>query len=93
MSMEMVYRLNAGVQVRAEKFGLLFYDYRGPRLYFVPTKNLIDQKFFDGEQTAENLSATICDCHHQPSRSTRQWVRQVLTQLEQKELIHGQSIC
>ncbi|MGC8659757.1 MAG: mycofactocin biosynthesis chaperone MftB, partial [Desulfomonilaceae bacterium] len=31
------YVLAPGVNVRPEKFGLLFYDYRGPRLYFLPT--------------------------------------------------------
>ena len=36
----------AGVQVREEKFGLLFYNYRGPRLYFVPSKDLIDADFW-----------------------------------------------
>jgi putative mycofactocin binding protein MftB len=93
IEMKTVYRLNSGVQVRAEKFGLLFYDYRGPRLYFVPTKNLIDPAFFDGGQTVENLTASICACHRQPHRSSRLWVQQVLAQLEQKGLIHGQPIC
>ena len=91
--METVYSLNSGVQVRAEKFGLLFYDYRGPRLYFVPTKDLIGVDFFDGEQTAESLAEAICACCRQPRGSGRRLVRQVLQKLELKGLVHGQPIC
>ena len=87
------YHLREGVQVRKETFGLLFYDYRGPRLYFVPTKNLIENDFFNGAQTAEGLIESICTRHRQSRQSSQQWVLQVLTMLEQKGLIHEQSIC
>ena len=93
MDTEKLYHLSKGVQVRKEKFGLLFYDYRGPRLYFVPTKNLIENDFFNGAQTAEGLIESICTRHRQSRRSSEQWVLQVLNVLEQKGLIHGQSIC
>ena len=46
----MGYKLADGVQVREEKFGLLFYNYRGPRLYFLPTKDLIASDFFNGHK-------------------------------------------
>ena len=93
MDTEKSYHLREGVQVRKEKFGLLFYDYRGPRLYFVPTKNLIANDFFNGTQTAEGLMVSIQTRHSQSRQASQQWVTQVLTELEQKGLIHGQSIC
>ena len=89
MDMNKLYYLNDGVQVRKEIFGLLFYDYRGPRLYFVPTKNLIGNDFFDGSHTAEGLIESIRTRHRQSRQSSQQWVLQVLTMLEQKGLVHG----
>jgi len=52
---DQVYRLNQNVQVRAEKFGLLFYDRRGPSLFFVGSKNLIEPEFFEGKETPRGL--------------------------------------
>jgi putative mycofactocin binding protein MftB len=89
MNTKKSYHLREGVQVREEKFGLLFYDYRGPRLYFVPTKNLIGNDFFDGSHTAEGLIESIRTRHRQSRQSSQQWVLQVLTMLEQKGLVHG----
>jgi len=93
MATEKFYHLRKGVQVRKEKFGLLFYDYRGPRLYFVPTKNLIENDFFDGTKTTEELIESIRTRYGQSRQASQQWVTQVLSGLEQKGLIHGQSIC
>jgi putative mycofactocin binding protein MftB len=93
MDMNKLYYLNDGVQVRKETFGLLFYDYRGPRLYFVPTKNLIANDFFNGTQTAEGLMESIQTRHSQSRQASQQWVTHVLAELEQKGLIHEQSIC
>jgi len=87
------YHLRDGVQVRKEKFGLLFYDYRGPRLYFVPTKNLIENDFFNGTETAGRLIESIRTRHQQSLQASQQWVMQVLTTLEQKGLIHEQPVC
>jgi len=93
MDIEKSYHLRDGVQVREEKFGLLFYDYRGPRLYFVPTKNLIGNDFFNGSQSVEGLIESIHTRHRQSRRASQQWVMQVLTELTQKGLIHEQSVC
>ena len=93
MDIEKSYHLKDGVQVREEKFGLLFYDYRGPRLYFVPTKNLIGNDFCNGSQSAEGLIESIQTRHRQSRRASQQWVMQVLTELTQKGLIHEQSVC
>jgi putative mycofactocin binding protein MftB len=88
-----VYSLNKGVQVRRERFGLLFYDYRGPRLYFLPTKSLVDETFFNGTQTLTELVNSI----HASSQWPQNWIEerlgQIMNQLEAKGLIHGQSIC
>jgi putative mycofactocin binding protein MftB len=44
--MENCYKLAPGVQVRKEDFGLLFYKMKGPRLFFLPSKNLLEESFF-----------------------------------------------
>lgn len=93
MGTETVYSLTDGVQVRKEKFGLLFYNYRGPRLYFVPSKDLIDPKFFDGRSKADELIKNIHAAHPWPLDWVEKWVAQILTMLENKGLINGQSIC
>lgn len=88
-----VYRLNKGVQVRREKFGLLFYNYRGPRLYFLPCQDLVKDDFFDGTQPLSELVSAIMARHPWP----RPWIEErlgtIMGQLEAKGLIHGQSIC
>ncbi len=94
MNSAKVYRLAAGVQVRREKFGLLFYDYRGPRLYFVPSGDLIDSDFFTGRQSLHDLLAAFPAgvWGYSPAR-LRQRLQQVLEMLEAKGLIHGKSLC
>ena len=42
------YNLAPGAQVREEDFGLLFYNMHGPRLYFLASGNLLQEKFFQG---------------------------------------------
>ena len=41
------YCLAVGVQVRAEKPGLLFYSRKGPRLYFLSSGQLLAPEYFD----------------------------------------------
>lgn len=88
-----VYRLQEGVQVRREVFGLLFYDYRGPRLYFVPSRDLIDDSFFAGRQTEQELVESVA-----AGQPGNQWdiqgrIVQILEMLEGKGLVHGQPLC
>ncbi len=92
MSSDAVYRLADGVQVRREKFGLLFYDYRGPRLYFVPSGDLMEDRFFDGERTARELAESVCAKHDWPRRLTVGRVNRILELLKMKGLIHEQSL-
>ena len=89
----MGYKLADGVQVRDEKFGLLFYNYRGPRLYFLPTKDLITSDFFNGHKSASELIESICSQNMWPKVRVRDRIKQVLIMLEKKGLIRGQSIC
>lgn len=80
------YCLNKGVQVRREKFGLLFYNYRGPRLYFVPSQDLIEERFFSGSEPIEALV-----------KGAPSWIQErifeIMNRLEAKGLIHEQPIC
>lgn len=89
----MGYEPAAGVQVREEKFGLLFYNYLGPRLYFVPSKDLIDADFFNGRQSVSRLIASICARKGWTRAAVGERITQILVKLEDKGLIHGQSIC
>ena len=93
MHLNSVYRLADGVQVRNEAFGLLFYDYRGPRLYFVPSNQLIDDTFFEGRQPLMALLDRLCA--DKPRQRSQIWTQltQVLETLEGKGLIRGKSIC
>lgn len=88
-----VYCLNKGVQVRRERFGLLFYDYRGPRLYFLPTKSLVEDDFFNGTQPLTELVNAVHARHRWPRSWIEERLGQIMNQLEAKGLIHGQSIC
>lgn len=92
IQMDSVYRLAEGVQVRSEVFGLLFYDYRGPRLYFVPSRNLIGETFFEGEEPVAVLLERICAENPWPRERVRDQVERVLGKLEERGLVHEQSI-
>ncbi|MGD8837388.1 MAG: mycofactocin biosynthesis chaperone MftB [Desulfobacteraceae bacterium] len=88
MHLDSVYYLVEGVQVRKEAFGLLFYDYRGPRLYFVPTRNLITETFFEGKEPVADLLDRLCNEMPWPRQRIHDQVGHVLNQLERKGLIH-----
>ena len=93
MDSHRVYCLNKGVQVRRERFGLLFYDYRGPRLYFVPSRDLVTARFFDGTRSMAELAGAIHQRHHWPQPWIEERLSQIMNRLEAKGLIHGQPIC
>jgi putative mycofactocin binding protein MftB len=93
MCSESRYRLAGGVQVRQEEFGLLFYDYRGPRLYFLPSKDLVQDHFFNGKNTTRELVESICAEHDWPHRLVSSKVSEILALLKMKGLIHEQSVC
>ncbi len=93
MRSETVYRLWDGVQVREEQFGLLFYDYRGPTLHFLPSKDLLASEFFQGQRTAGELVESIRSRKGLPEAMIRQLVTEILGMLQEKGLIYEQSIC
>ncbi len=92
MKLNSIYRLAKGVQVRNEMFGLLFYDYRGPRLYFVPSTHLITDSFFKGDQSVADLLDRHCADMPQARDQIHAQLVHVLKQLERKGLVHGQQI-
>jgi putative mycofactocin binding protein MftB len=49
------YKLAPGTQVRAEDFGLLFYQMQGPRLYFLSSGKHLREDFFPGDKTLPAL--------------------------------------
>lgn len=52
------HRLPVGVQVRAEKKGLLFYNRKGPRLYFISSGELLTTDYFgSGRAVGDWLSS------------------------------------
>lgn len=93
MNLLRVFQLNRGVQVRREKFGLLFYDYRGPRLYFLPSRDLVEDDFFNGTQSLDELVGALQARHNWPRSWIEDRLGDIMGQLESKGLIHGQSIC
>jgi putative mycofactocin binding protein MftB len=84
------FTLAKGVQVRNEVFGLLFYDYRGPRLYFVPSKDLLKDTFFNGKQTINEVADTLSFSAAKPRKWIMDQIKQVLKMLEAKGLVNGQ---
>ncbi|MDQ7781753.1 MAG: mycofactocin biosynthesis chaperone MftB [Desulfomonilaceae bacterium] len=93
MRSEVVYNLWDGVQVRREKFGLLFYDYRGPRLHFLPSRDLLAPEFFQGRRTAAELVEAIRSRKGLPQETASRLVTDILGMLREKGLIYEQSIC
>ncbi len=90
MGSETVYTLTEGVQVRQEVFGLLFYDYRGPKLYFATTRQLIGSEFFDGHQSTKELIETVIAKHRWPRHQIQERFDRIFKMLKQKGLIHEQ---
>lgn len=90
MQLDSVYRLAAGVQVRNEVFGLLFYNYRGPRLYFVPSKDFLTDTFFQGGEPVSTLLDRLCEQMPWPREQIHDQLERTLDSLEGKGLIHGQ---
>ncbi len=87
--MQTKYRLQDGVQVRNETFGLLFYHYGGPRLYFVPCQDLLDSSLFEGQLALSDHIDTLVARHSWPRPWVEAKIEQVLHLLREKGLIHG----
>jgi putative mycofactocin binding protein MftB len=87
------FRLVDGVQVRREKFGLLFYDYKGPKIYFVASGGLVADDFFEGEKTLGQLADGLEKEHRLPRNNILTHLESLLEKLETKGLINGQPLC
>ncbi len=72
-------RLHPACRVRQEKFGLLFYDSRGPRLLFAETGSLLSPDFFRG--------GSISDLQGSLSHGQREQVGKFLAQLLERGFI------
>jgi putative mycofactocin binding protein MftB len=92
MNIDSTYHLCKGVQVRPEKFGLLFYCYAGPKLYFVPSGDLLEVGFFHGRQTLGDLMATVRQARKQPHEAVKQKLLKLLNMLTSKGLVYEQPL-
>lgn len=80
------YILAPGTQVREEDFGLLFYTMAGPRLYFLSSGTLLEDRFFQGEFTLEQWTRQQAD-HEPVSKSRILTLKKALEQLKEKGVI------
>jgi putative mycofactocin binding protein MftB len=75
------YQLHPCCRVRREKFGLLFYDLRGPRLLFAETGNLLGPEVF-----GEGVSG-------RDAPRDRGRVERLLKTLAEKGFLREQPVC
>lgn len=78
--------LHPACRVRQERFGLLFYDSRGPRLLFAATGNLLDPAFFSIPRSSDLLPEGLSD---REQRAIRHFLRQLL----EKGFLREQQVC
>ena len=76
-------RLHPSCRAREERFGLLFYDCRGPRLLFAATGTLLPADFFGTIRSRDELPAGITD-------SEKRALNKFVTQLLEKGFLHEQ---
>ena len=81
-----MYLLHPKCRVRKEKFGLLFYDLRGPKLLFVETGDLLDTGYFHVEGASKDVFAGT-------SHAERIRVDRLLKSLVVKGFLCEQSLC
>jgi len=82
------YKLSPGTQVREEDFGLLFYTQTGPRLYFLPSADLLGCEFFVGRLTLEQWLADHGP-NASPSNTKFKSLSKSLGQLKEKGVLIG----
>jgi putative mycofactocin binding protein MftB len=78
--------LHRTCRVRKERFGLLFYDSRGPKLLFAATGDLLSPELFTGD-------APVAEILNQLSEDDGRKVTTFLTHLKNKGFIREQQIC
>jgi putative mycofactocin binding protein MftB len=70
-------KLHPACRVRSEKFGLLFYDLRGPRLLFAETGTLLEPEFFQGKEPVDTFLGQL-------DKRDRNRVESLLVKLREK---------
>lgn len=83
---DVMWQLRATCRVRQERFGLLFYDSRGPKLLFAETGQSLPAEFFGNDGCQAQYLATL-------GERERARVNGFLKQLVQKGFLHEQPIC
>ncbi len=82
------YRLARGISMRREKFGLLFYNSKGPKLSFVRSGPWIHPIFFSGRLDLKNWIQTQFPALSEEERlGIEERLLKVLSRLLEKELI------
>jgi hypothetical protein len=82
------YRLAHGISVREEKFGLLFYNSKGPKLTFVRSGPWIHPIFFSGRLDLKNwVQSRFPDLAEKERLRIEGRLLQVLSKLVEKGLI------
>jgi putative mycofactocin binding protein MftB len=87
------YKLCEGVQVRSEKFGLLFYHYAGPKIYFVRSSNLVDESFFSGKQTLSDLISALRETRGWSEKLAKRQLATLMRLLKSRGLVYEQPVC
>ncbi len=81
-----LHHLHPCCRVRQEKFGLLFYDLRGPRLLFAETGGVLDSGVLEAGGSVEEA---LRPC----SERTRRGVERLTASLVEKGFLREQPIC
>jgi putative mycofactocin binding protein MftB len=76
-------KLHPSCRARQEKFGLLFYDCRGPRLLFAATGTLLPADYFGAVRSRDEFPAGTSD-------SEKKALQKFVTQLLEKGFLHEQ---
>jgi putative mycofactocin binding protein MftB len=92
MGMTSRYRLCQGVQVRSESFGLLFYHYDGPKLYFVRSGDLVDEHFFAGQQSFGEIVDLLGETRGWPRETAQQQLAKLMQLLKTRGLVDEQPL-
>lgn len=93
MGMTSTYKLCEGVQVRSEKFGLLFYHYAGPKIYFVRSNDLVDASFFSGRQPLGEAIRALRETRGWPEKLARGQLSKLMQLLTSRGLVYEQPVC
>jgi putative mycofactocin binding protein MftB len=93
MGMRSRYKLRMGVQVRSESFGLLFYHYDGPKLYFVNSKNLVDEHFFSGKFSIGDQVGVLKETRGWPKEAAQRQLSELMRLLKARGLVDEQPLC